>query len=174
MFIYIYVYINMIHTYSPCTTKAAYVNIYVYVNVYIHICIHKYDIHTHLARLKRRATIKGSLNLRILTMSWVVTRGVRWGRFPASSRICCLRLRAWTMIVLPRRFVSVWVVSHMSHIWMSRVTHMRWVMSHIWMRHVTHMNESCHTYECIISHIWISHVTYTNASRHICEWVTSP
>ena len=76
IFIYIYVYINMIHTYSPCTTKAAYVNIYVYVNVYIHICIHKYDIcihkydiHTHLARLKRRATIKGSWNLRILTMS---------------------------------------------------------------------------------------------------------
>jgi len=40
----------------------------------------------------------------------------------------------------------------MSHVWMSRVTHMNkscrtyeWVMSHVCMHHVTHMNESCRT-----------------------------
>ena len=139
--------------------------------LYIYICTWISYIHTHLGRLKRRATIKGSLNLRIFTMSWVVTRGVRWGRFPASSRICCLRLRAWTMIVLPRRFVSVWVVSHIwdeschtCHIWMSHVTHItyEWVMSHVWMRHVAHMSESCHTYE-------MSHVTHMNESCHTYE-----
>jgi len=31
-----------------------------------------------------------------------------------------------------------------------------WVVSHIWMSRVTHMNESCHTYEWVVSHIWMS------------------
>jgi len=64
-------------------------------------------------------------------------------------------------------FTYEWV---MSHIWMSRVTHMdeSWhtyerVIPHIWMSHVTHLNQSCHTYERVMSHIWTSHVT------HICR-----
>ena len=66
----------------------------------------------------------------------------------------------------------------MSHIWMSRVTHMNeschtyeWVTSHIWMSHVTLMNESCHTYEWVMSHIWMSHVTHMNESCHTYEWL---
>ena len=31
-----------------------------------------------------------------------------------------------------------------------------WAMSHIWMSRVTHMNESCHTYEWVMSHIWMN------------------
>jgi len=60
----------------------------------------------------------------------------------------------------------------MSHMWMSRVTHVnesrhtwKWVMSHIWMSHVTHMNEPCHTYEWAMSHIWMSHVTHRHDAK---------
>jgi len=50
-----------------------------------------------------------------------------------------------------------------SHIWMSRVTHI--------MCHVTHMHESCHTHEGVMSHKQISHVTHINESCHTYKWV---
>jgi len=34
-----------------------------------------------------------------------------------------------------------------------------WVMSHIWMSRVSHMNESCVTYEWVVCRIWMSHVS---------------
>ena len=48
-----------------------------------------------------------------------------------------------------------------------------WVMSHIWMSRVTHMTESCHTYEWVVSHIWLSHVAHMNESLRLHEGVMS-
>jgi len=64
-----------------------------------------------------------------------------------------------------------WVMSHMSHIRKSHVTHMKeschtyeTVTSHIWKSHVTHTNESCRTFERVMSHIRMSHVTHLKES----------
>jgi len=63
-----------------------------------------------------------------------------------------------------------------------------WVMSHLWMSRVTHMNDSCHTHvgergetayvvpnsqSTVMSHMRMSHVTSVKESCHICEWVMS-
>jgi len=90
----------------------------------------------------------------------------------------------------------------LSHMWMSRVTHMdeschsygyvmshistslvthvnaschtyEWVLSHTWMSHVTHMGPSCLTCGQIVSHMWMSHVAHMNESCHTNEWVIS-
>jgi len=69
----------------------------------------------------------------------------------------------------------------MSHIWMSRVTHMNesghttHPSTHVthmdassdtqkW-GHIVHMNESCHTFEWVILRVWMRHITHMNESR---------
>ena len=71
--------------------------------------------------------------------------------------------------------------SHVTHTWMSHVTHMsesrhthEWVYSHIWMSHVIRMNESCHTYKWVMSYTWMNRVTRVNESCHTNEWVMPP
>jgi len=68
-----------------------------------------------------------------------------------------------------------WVVTH---IWMSRVTHMNeschtyeWLTSPVCMNHVTHMIQSCRAYECVMQHIQMSHTTHRNELCHTYAWV---
>jgi len=55
----------------------------------------------------------------------------------------------------------------LSHVYMSRVPHIEWVMSH-------ELIESCHTCGRFMSQVWMSHVTHMRKSRHACGWVISP
>jgi len=89
----------------------------------------------------------------------------------------CFKYGARVSHMNESRQINGWVVSH---IWLSRVTHMIETChtqctqeGFEYGTRVTHMNESCHTYEWVMSHIWMSHVTHMNESCHTSTWLVS-
>jgi len=106
------------------------------------------------------------------------------GTHPNESCQRCVNLKISTRMSHVLRMngsclILEWVMSHMSHIWMRNVTHMkclRWVASAtLLMRGVTHLNESCLiclNEQCLIcfigsclislnvSYVWMSHISH--------------
>jgi len=106
-----------------------------------------------------------------------------------SHAICVMSHESWVMSLISEScHTHAW---GMSHIWMSRVTHMHeschtcaWIMSHMCISQVTHVHESGHTitnllasltyFSWVRSHIRMSQVTHMKVSSESCHtyaWV---
>ena len=129
----------------------------------IHMCV----THTWLIHMRKAAkTMANSAAATLLIRMCGMTHPRVW-----HDVFICV---AWRIEYVESCYIYEWA---MSHIWMSRVTHMNeschiyeWAKSHIWMSHATYVNEPCRTYEWVMPHIWMSHPHVWHDSSICVTW----
>jgi len=92
------------------------------------------------------------------TYEWVITHT---NTRKLVVNISCTLTHVWFMT---HSYVSILVTYTMN--FMNESCHVyEWVMSHLshtWVSHGTHMSESWHTHEWVMAHTWVSHGTHMN------------